>query len=268
MALNIRCRLCVPIGLPIGVVNTNPASLQRSPAASRSSSCRVRCTRKDAATTLGSVIVRRLRLVFGLASPRLVPTVPSRRFTSSSSAVSRCRIDSSTAASHVILQDVQLRLGAAPRDGLSFYQTDRCTCPCTFTRPAGTCSSATCVSSGAIAGRGPATPESRPFERPHFVHRVQVAARVGVPRRIGPGRRRRSPAPSVPVGRRANRLAGRSRRQVTSTRSGVYRAGVSKSPSQCRTGRSARTANAPMRQSMRTRTVSPRPRHCRYSTAT
>ena len=115
MALNIRCRLRVPIGLPIGVVNTNPASLQRSPAASRSSSCRVRCTRKDAATTLGSVIVRRLRLVFGLASPRLVPTVPSRRFTSSSSAASRCRIDSSTAASHVILQDVQLRLGAALR---------------------------------------------------------------------------------------------------------------------------------------------------------
>ena len=59
----------------------------------------------------------------------------------------------------------------------------------------------------------------------------------------------------------------RSRRQVTSTRSGVYRARASKSPSQCRTGRSARTANAPMGQSMRTRTVSPRRRHCRYSTA-
>ena len=135
------------------------------------------------------------------------------------------------------------------------------------TQPAGTCSSATCVSSGAIAGRG-----QRHRSLDHSSGRTlftgsRSPARVGVPRRIGPGRRRRSPAPSVLVGRRANRLAGRSRRQVTSTRSGVYRARASKSPSQCRTGRSARTANAPMGQSMRTRTVSPRRRHCRYSTA-
>ena len=113
------------------------------------------------------------------------------------------------------------------------------------TQPAGTCSSATCVSSGAIAGRG-----QRHRSLDHSSGRTlftgsRSPARVGVPRRIGPGRRRRSPAPSVLVGRRANRLAGRSRRQVTSTRSGVYRARASKSPSQCRTGRSARTANAP-----------------------
>ena len=65
------------------------------------------------------------------------------------------------------------------------------------TQPAGTCSSATCVSSGAIAGRG-----QRHRSLDHSSGRTlftgsRSPARVGVPRRIGPGRRRRSPAPSV-----------------------------------------------------------------------
>ncbi len=52
-------------------------------------------------------------------------------------------------------------------------------------------------------------------------------------------------------------------RHDVSTRNGVCRASASKSASQWRTGRSTRMANAAMRQSTRTRTVSPRLRHCR-----
>ena len=50
---------------------------------------------------------------------------------------------------------------------------------------------------------------------------------------------------------------------AVSTRNGVCRASASKSASQCRIGRSTRMASAAIRQSMRTRTVSPWPLHWR-----
>lgn len=63
--------------------------------------------------------------------------------------------------------------------------------------------------------------------------------------------------PIAPRWIRVTPFAGHS----VSTRNSVCRASASES--QRRTGRSARMPRAPMRQSMKTRTVSPRQRHCR-----
>ena len=103
------------------VVNTSPHRRQRGPAASRSSSWRVRCRRSAPTATPGIVIVRRLRSVFGSPSRCSAPARSSVRRTDNSPAsrsTSSHRSPRASPAATPVQRDREILDIGMVRDGL------------------------------------------------------------------------------------------------------------------------------------------------------